>query len=263
VPLFIDPAAGRIVFQNTASPPGSPLKVIDGETAEKCRLAEGQRVTPQQAAALLDGLVGMYRSLVDPDTLAAIDAAEAVPDQTPVARRELDGVTYMGTHPRYPNSAEGLTISFSDNGLVTRIYDEPWINIPWSRITSINADSRESLESRVTATRVLLFGAIGLLAKKTTVVSYLVIGADGGEYIFAVPKLNSVALQSWSLPFRARLPQTIAQPLPAPTAPAAGPAVEDVDQIAARLERLDALRTRNLITDAEHATQRAQIIAEL
>ena len=72
--------------------------------------------------------------------------------------------------------------------------------------------------------------------------------ADARDEMFA--KMRTVGIR----------PSRVTQLDPAPTA--AAPAVAAAT-IAERLRRLDALREQGLITEAEHAAQRARILAEL
>ena len=129
----------------------------------------------------------------------------------------------------------------------------------------MSADSRESVQRRITATRVLLLGALGFFAKKEQVVSYLVVEDSVGEWIFAVPQMSSMHLHAWSRPARARVVRheapvaLLAPPEPPQARMAAG---RGADEIAARLERLDALLERAVITRDEYAARRTTILEE-
>ena len=264
MPFYIDPSSNCVVRLERHEA-GPQLRVIDGETAATCRLVDGQAVTPDQITALLDGSISAYR-LALPDTERAMfDQGRATPVQPAVTGARptrLTNATYMNSHPRCHVTVEHIDLDFDAQRVVASVYGEPFLDLPWTTIRSISADSRESIERRITATRVVLLGALALFATKQTVVSYLVITDDQGEWIFAIPKMTSVELHAWTQPWRANAAS--AQPsLPPPTLvpiPSGAPTVDDLEH---RLRTLDTLLERGVITSAEHGQRRAQILSEI
>ena len=153
-------------------------------------------------------------------------------------------------------------MEFDESGLGLSLYDERWEAIYWDQIHHLSADSSETVERRITATRVLLLGAIGLFAKKEQVVSYLVVVDQGGEWIFAVPGVSAMELRAWVRPAEARVTRD-RPPMPPPAPSQKSAALSDVSLIEERLVRLDTLRDRGAITAEEHSERRAAILNEL
>jgi len=263
--FYVDTIANRIVVASPTDDRPWHLKVIDGDTVAACHLTDGQVVSPQQAAALLDGSPGAYRATLTPEQLAAAEAARPAPAAAaPHAMSALKGVTYLGSHPRHTGTVESLTVAFGPSGFSMAAYDEPWQQLYWDQIRSVAAATQESVERRITATRVLLLGAIGLFAKKERIVSYLIVGDDDGEWMFAVSGVSAMALRAWTQPAEARVTRDRATILPPPPVGAStGSMLSSADEIEARLARIDTLRDRGVITADEHATQRAAIVAGL
>lgn len=238
--------------------------MIDGETSAACALVDGQSLTVEQAQALLDGSPNVYRATLTLAQRSEMDNAHAVPINANVAMTPLADVTYLGSHPRHSSAVENVDLAFNEIGLVISVAGERWETVYWEQITSVSADNRESVERRITATRVALFGAVGLFAKKERTISYLIVVDSAGDWMFAVPKVSAMELRAWAKPAQARILRDRPVPPSTPSRPIGPTTVESsVLDIEQRLARLDVLRERGAITHDEHASRRAKIIDEL
>ena len=103
----------------------------------------------------------------------------------------------------------------------------------------------------IEATRVIFLGALAWVAKKSTKFSFLEIADQDGSWLFAIPNLSSIELRSGLDPVRRRYGIGAA----AATDPAADPA--------ARIQQLDELWSRGLVSAEEYQQQRARILSEL
>ena len=164
----------------------------------------------------------------------------------------LNAVRYLGSHHRIAGIHDNLTVVFyperialCDKKLVEQIA------IPVASIRQLTALDRDEIESQVTATRVIFLGALAWVAKKSTKFSFLEIADQDGSWLFAIPNLSSIELRSGLDPVRRRYGIGAA----AATAPAADPA--------ARIQQLDELWSRGLVSAEEYQQQRARILSEL
>lgn len=170
----------------------------------------------------------------------------------------LKKVTYLGSHPSVTGHHKDLTVTFFSAG----VQADPKrggsiMTLRWDEIVSLRAEDQQSLESRVTGPRFLLLGVWSLAFPKKGVVSYLTIGALDGDWTFAVPGLQSIELAAGLRPLETRLPRR-AQELKA----VAESAISEVTP-AIRLQQLDELRAAGLVSDAEYAAKRTQIIESI
>jgi len=171
----------------------------------------------------------------------------------------LRDTTYLGSHPAASGQIEDLDVIFTVDGVSLRRKRKDLGAIPWRNVTSLHAENREGVERRMTAPRLLLLGAWAVVAKKSTILSYLIIADERGNWLFAIPGLSAIELQAGLVGLQAYVP-VAAAPLPAPLPPSAIHAAADP---ATRLEQLAGLRAKGLITDAEFAERRAVILSEL
>jgi hypothetical protein len=166
---------------------------------------------------------------------------------------------YLGSHPaltgqKRPDPAD-LVVT-TEGVLFTRGRKELG-GIPWSAVNSIYADDREGVERRITATRVILLGALAFIARKETRIAYLVISDDDGDWIFGVPGMSGIELEASLTHLQQFLPR---RTLPPPTtATSAGTSISPSD----RLRRLQDLHDTGLISDDEFSQKRAAILDEL
>ena len=176
---------------------------------------------------------------------------------------EREVSTYLGSHPTRPDRVDNMGIGFLSLGFAAiDRYGEVFLPLGWQDIISVTVETAESIQSRITATRIVLFGWIGLLARKTTRTAYLTIVDPRGEWVFAVEGLDAAGLWSQLLPVKARRPDLFRFGQ-TPAAAATPSATADVSSTKERLRALDALRSEGLISDAEWATRRAEIIASI
>lgn len=169
-------------------------------------------------------------------------------------------VTYLGSHPDFPAVVEKSQLAFTPDGIWLLKKDNPVIQVLWDDVLALSADSRDVAERRITVTRVLLLGALSLVAKKERVISYLVVTDPDGDWIFAVPNLNSIELHAWVQPLRTWIvpaedildTQHHSDSLPAPA-----------DVVGARLVTLKDLHAQGVITAEEFATRRTAILNEI
>jgi len=171
----------------------------------------------------------------------------------------LRDTTYLGSHPAASGQIDDLDVVFTVDGISLRRKRKDLGDIPWRNVTSLHAENREGVERRMTAPRLLLLGAWALVAKKSTILSYLIIADDRGSWLFAVPGLSAIELQAGLVGLQAYVPSkpASAPALPPPVAQAALAAPADP---AARLEQLAGLRSKGLITEAEYDERRAAIL---
>jgi hypothetical protein len=175
----------------------------------------------------------------------------------------LRDTTYLGSHPAASGQASGIDLVFTTEGVVIARGRREIGGIEWSSITALEADDREALDRRITGTRVLLLGAFALLARKETVVSFLIISDQRGDWMFATPGLNAIELRAGLIRLQRYVTKS-AEPTVELTAPMPPPSLARAsDDPAARLERLADLLERGLIDQREFAERRLAIIADL
>jgi hypothetical protein len=83
MPYFIDTANSEVVVRPPGATAAPGQAIIDGETAAACGLVHGQRLTPEQAQALLDGSPSRFRALLAGDTADGTDGT------APASRAEV------------------------------------------------------------------------------------------------------------------------------------------------------------------------------
>ena len=167
--------------------------------------------------------------------------------------------SYLGTHPALSgdNKPEPADLVVTHEGVLFVRGRRELGGIPWSSVVSIHADDRDGVERRITATRVLLLGALAFVARKETRLAYLVIADSRGEWIFAVPGLSPIELEA---SVRTLQPLLTSPGLPPPDTSVVLTGAVDVSQ---RLRRLSELHASGLITDDEYRDQRAVIVRSL
>lgn len=187
---------------------------------------------------------------------------------------EPESSSYLGSHPTATDEAKTLTLGFSSEGFfsLTKKSDVSFA-IKWTDIRRVRVESQESVNSRITATRVILMGGFGVLAKKTTRRSFLTIETHSGPYVFAVEGIGPADLWAQLLKVKARTGDLLvfgdepkvsdsSQTTP-PVPPHNSSAFEGADVIGARLARIDQLLAMGAITSEEHTAQRRAIIGGL
>ena len=163
---------------------------------------------------------------------------------------------YLGSHPAVSGQLEDLDVVFTRDGIVLRRKREHLGQLAWSDVTGLHAENREGIERRVTASRILLFGAWALVAKKNTILSYLVIVDKRGEWLFAVPGLSAIELRAGLTHLQRFVTPVAKRALASPVRPA----ITAASDPAGRLEQLGSLYARNLISEAEFLERRSSIL---
>ena len=169
------------------------------------------------------------------------------------------GALYLGSHPaltgqRRPDPAD---LVVTTEGILFIRGRRELGGVPWSSINAIHADDREGVERRVTATRVMLLGALAFIARKETRIAYLVFSDAGGDWMFGIPNMSSIELEASLAHLRQFLPR---RSFPAPTAlPPTAPGISFSD----RLRSLNNLHEAGLISEEEFSQKRSAIINEL
>ena len=171
---------------------------------------------------------------------------------------------YLGSHPKVSGQVEARDVVFTKSGVVFEAKRKSIGFLPWATIVEVAADSREDIERRLTGTRIVFMGFFALMAKKETKVAYLVIRDNDGDWVFAVPGISAMELRSGLRALQVFVPDSNNTPGVPVAAAFAPPAVGGAaDDPAVRLERLDGLLARGLITNDEHSARRAAIIDSL
>lgn len=169
---------------------------------------------------------------------------------------KLKRAEYLGSHPRLTGRTTKVTVEFYDVGIRLAVGSDSLADIAWSEIIALEADDREHLESRVTASRVLLVGLFALAIPKTKMGAYLVIEVADGAYVLFIPGLTSVELHAGLGPLQPFVPDR--GPELSPPESASRP-----EDIGARLTRLDALHAQGLVSSEEYSQKRRQILDEI
>lgn len=234
------------------------MKVTDGWDAVASNESNLLRLMPCRSIARLAGSVidspddSPYCSLVDRVTDGGTFNAGVGGLQVKYLTK-LKQAEYLGSHPSVPGHRKKVTVEFYDVGVRLIMRTGPVVDVSWSEISGLDADDRDHLESRVTVSRLLLVGIFALAIPKKKIGSYLVIEAVDGTYVLFVPALSSVELGAGLKPLQ--------RYIAAPAQPSnESPALPPIDDVAARLSKLEALRSQQLISEDEYAVKRSAIL---
>ncbi len=167
----------------------------------------------------------------------------------------LPDALYLGSHPALVGEKrpDPIDLVVTDEGVLFVRGRKTLGGIPWASVTDIFVDDREGIERRVTATRVLLLGALAFVARKETRVAYLVVSDADGDWMFGIPNMSSIELDA-SLAHLQRFVER--RPLPPPWMP---PSASNSSP-GNRLQTLNELLQAGLITDEEFRQRRAAVI---
>lgn len=119
------------------------------------------------------------------------DDADAV-ERAPLTR--LVNARYLGSHPGVADSIQGVAIEFRDDGVAFVPRGKPKF-VSWAAVEKVEVLDAEQFQQRVTLTRLVALGPLGLLWPKKTVFAYLVVTDDRGDWVFSVPGLSSAELR--------------------------------------------------------------------
>jgi hypothetical protein len=175
----------------------------------------------------------------------------------------LKDATYLGSHPTRSGQQKKLVVAFLTHGISADFRNATLMYRSWTDVRELRAEDREGLERRITATRLLGIGLLAVVFPKERTLSYLTIADERGEWIFAVPGLSSIELSSGLRPLYSRFQKSLGGSRS--TALSTGPeAIQaPVNDIAARLQRLQDLYESGLVQQAEFAAKRQEIIDSL
>ena len=154
---------------------------------------------------------------------------------------------YLGGHPDHQR-AKAATLQLNEAGVTVRVF-KPFIQLPWAEVIGLEAEGPDQVQTRFTATRLVLMGPLGLAFKQKKKVGYIVVRGGFGEFIFEVDGKTPVELRAKIAPWAARLAP---EPEEAPA-----PSVDRVD----RVRELADLRDRGALTEEEFASEKARLLA--
>jgi hypothetical protein len=200
------------------------------------------------------------------------------------AGRKIDGqreefdirdVDYLGSHPGYPNWFPRAHLVLDASGMrLDAVGAEPpqTITMGVASILGVEVMSAAEARVRVLAPRVLLLGGLSTPADqwRERDLSFLSVRTDTGDLVFRARGIAPNRLRGAVQPFSNALPRwarSVARPAPAPSAAVPevqGPAdAPSADEIEARLQKLDQLHERGLISDDEHQRRRDAILDQI
>jgi hypothetical protein len=186
----------------------------------------------------------------------AINAASGI--------KEMSGA-YLGGHPAHEGAKKDARLTMSDDGIQVRVGFRTLIKEPWKNITGLSAEGPDQVQTRFTATRLVLLGPLGLAFKKEKKSAFLVVEGTFGEFIFEVKKKSPMELQAAVVPWKKRLsggdkngePTLPSSPHEATASSERTPDRERVEV----LKELAELRTQGVLTDEEFAAEKARLLA--
>jgi hypothetical protein len=186
----------------------------------------------------------------------AINAAHGI--------KELAGA-YLGGHPELERAAKIARLTMNDDGIHVKVGFRTFINEPWKNITGLSAEGPDQVQTRFTATRLVLLGPLGLAFKKEKKLAFVVVEGTFGEFIFEVKKKSPMELQAELVPWKERLsggdksgePTLPSSPHEATASSETTPDRERVEV----LKELAELRTQGVLTDEEFVAEKARLLA--
>lgn len=138
----------------------------------------------------------------------------------------------------------------------------------WDEVADIECGGPESMQKRITATRLVMLGPLALAARKKTGEAFAYIELlDGRSVVLKFPKKSEPQVRAIFAPYRNSFAGGLANPAfydpneaPAsPSAPAVATApLDPLD----RLKKLAELRDAGILTEDEFREQKAKILAD-
>jgi hypothetical protein len=144
-----------------------------------------------------------------------------------------------------------LAISISENGIATKQGWKGEVIYPWNEISELEVEGPDSIQKRITASRLILTGVFAFAFKKKTGEAFLFISFkdDRTPVIFKFPKKSEPELKSIFAPYRSRITGTSNN----------SPEVVEVDSVS-QLTKLGELFEKGLIDEAEFKASKAKIL---
>ena len=94
---------------------------------------------------------------------------------------------YLGGHPQHPGKTIGVRTLIIDADHVQVKQFRAIVDIPRSEIRAVHWDGPDTIERRVTMTRLLSVGLFAFAAKKKRKqAGYITVEADSGSFVFEV-----------------------------------------------------------------------------
>jgi hypothetical protein len=178
--------------------------------------------------------------------------------------KELSGA-YLGGHPAHERADKNARLTMNDDGIHVKAGFRTFIKEPWKNITGLSAEGPDQVQTRFTATRLVLLGPLGLAYKKEKKSAFVVVEGTFGEFIFQVKKKTPRELQAELVPWRKRLSggEKSAEPT-LPSSPhettASSERTSDRERVEV-LKELAELRTQGALTEEEFAAEKARLLA--
>jgi hypothetical protein len=137
------------------------------------------------------------------------------PKEPKVKGITIRGCKYLGGFSTLPGAAPFIALEFQPEQVIVRWLGRK-VPLPASSIASVAVEGSESMQKRVTATRLLAGGVLALAVPKRskTAVSYIVIALINGETgIFQLQGQEPMKIRARLSPWIARQAQSSAQPM--------------------------------------------------
>lgn len=159
---------------------------------------------------------------------------------------------YLGGHPQSPKARSSARLVCDEDGLSIQgtVSSKKVVALPWSEITEIAVDGNDTIEARVTATRLVTLGIFALAApkKKGNKAAYVTCRAQSGDLVFEVPGAEPHKLS-------ARLAEPIALVRQRPPE-----ASDDSGPLVAQLNDLAALHESGALSLEEYTAAKAKLL---
>jgi hypothetical protein len=144
-----------------------------------------------------------------------------------------------------------LAISISESGIATKQGWKGEVIYTWDEISELEVEGPDSIQKRITASRLILTGVFAFAFKKKTGEAFLFISFkdDRTPVIFKFPKKSEPELKSIFAPYRLRIS----------VATSGANQVAEIDSVA-QLTKLGELFEKGLIDEAEFKASKAKIL---
>ncbi len=144
-----------------------------------------------------------------------------------------------------------LAISISENGIATKQGWKGEVIYSWSEISELEVEGPDSIQKRITASRLILTGVFAFAFKKKTGEAFLFISFkdERTPVIFKFPKKSEPELKAIFAPYRSKIAGTVSS----------GSPISEIDSVA-QLTKLGELFEKGLIDEAEFKASKAKIL---
>ena len=180
---------------------------------------------------------------------------------SPVAGRlhlALEKTKFLGGHPQWPAPTDDVDLTLTDSGVVAQQRGVERARLSWSEVSSLEIEGSADVRRRVTVARALTLGVLALAVQKQERLSYFVINAPGGSFIFEVKTHTSLELRAATQAFTG-LPSMAPRTAVVENRASASQS----DTTADRLQLIDELLASGSISHEEHSAQRSRVLGDL